>query len=115
MRCLDVDINSARSFLIDSYVFNFQTFLCNYSYSYGPNNKRRQNEMKRRSSFVKKRGFQCHFNVKFMGQIHEIAIITYNTYEHEDSQGWPFHGQHDTSGHARSVHQPKLQGTCFPR
>lgn len=64
--------------------------------------------MKRRSSFVKKRGFQCHSIVKFMVQIHKITIIKYNMYKHVDTQGWPCHGKHDNSGHPRSLHQPKL-------
>ena len=64
--------------------------------------------MKRKYSFVKKRGCQCHFIVKIMVQILEVAIITYNMYEHVDSQGLPCHGQHDTSSHARVLHQPKL-------
>ena len=29
-------------------------------------------------------------------------------YEHVDSQGWPCHGQQDTSGPARVLHHPKL-------
>ena len=39
-------------------------------------------EMKRRSSFVKKWGCQCHFIVNVMVQIPQIEIITYNMYEH---------------------------------
>jgi len=108
MHCLDVGINSAQSFFMDSYVLTFQEFLCSDSYSYSHEDKRGQNEMKRRTSFVKKRGFQCHFIVKVMVQILEITIITCNMYEHEDNEVWPCHVQHDTSGHARSWHQPKL-------
>lgn len=43
-----------------------------------------------------------------MVQNPEAAILTYNLYEHEDKQGWPCHGLHDTSGEARSLHKPKL-------
>ena len=68
-----------------SYGLTFQTFLCTYACSYGPKDKGGENEMKPRSSFVKMRGCQCHFNVKVMVQIPEITIITYNMYEHEYS------------------------------
>jgi len=93
---------------MDSYVLTFQIFLCSYACTYGLEDKRGQDEMKCRYAFVKKRGCQCHFIIKFMVQILEISIITYNMYEQVDSQGWPCHGQHDTSGHARSLHQSKL-------
>ena len=43
-----------------------------------------------------------------MVQSPHIAILTYNMYEHEDEQGWPCHGQLDTSGNARTLHKPKL-------
>ena len=29
-------------------------------------------------------------------------------YEHEDENGWPYHGQHDTLGEYRSKHKPGL-------
>jgi hypothetical protein len=38
----------------------------------------------------------------------KIAILTYNTYEHEDEEGWPCHGRHDKSGEARSLRKPRL-------
>ena len=64
--------------------------------------------MKQRTLFAKKRGFQCHFIVKVMVRSPHITILTYNMYEHEDEQGWPCHGQHDTSGNARTLHKPNL-------
>lgn len=106
--------------MLVSHVLSFQTFLCNYACSYGPDDRRGQHEVKRKYSFVKKRGCQCHFIVKIMVQIPEVVIITYNMYEHIDSKELPCHGQHDTSCHARALHQPKLSrdmvsyvGRCF--
>jgi hypothetical protein len=49
-------------------------------------------------SFVKKRGCQCHFIVNVKNKDPNIAILTYNTYEHEDEEGWPCHGRLDKSG-----------------
>ena len=57
---------------------------------------------------MQKRGCQCHFIVKVMVDNPDIAILTYNMYEHEDGEGWPCHGQHDTSHDARTLHRPKL-------
>ena len=57
---------------------------------------------------MKKRGCQCHFIVKVMVNNPNIAILTYNMYEHEDEGGWPYHGQHDNSGDVRFMHRPKL-------
>jgi len=81
--------------------------MCSYQCSYGPQDKREQST-KRRTPFVQKRGCQCHFIVKIMVQSPEIAILTYNMSEHEDGEGWPCHGQHDTSCEARTLHKPKL-------
>ena len=55
-----------------------------------------------------KRGCQCHFIVKVMVDNPEVAILTYNMYEHEDERGWPCHGQHDNSGDPRTLHRPKI-------
>ena len=55
-----------------------------------------------------KRGFLYHFIVKVMVDNPDIAILTYNMYEHEDGEGWPCHGQHDTSGDARTLHRPRI-------
>jgi hypothetical protein len=92
------------------YVLMFQTLLCSYTCSYGPEDKREKHTdpKKRRTSFVKKRGCQCHFIVKVMVQNPNVAILTYNVYDHEDGNGWPCHGQHDTSGEARSMYKPRL-------
>ena len=57
---------------------------------------------------MQKRGCQCHFIVKVMVDNPDIAILAYNMYEHEDGEGWPCHGQHDTSGDARTLHRPRL-------
>ena len=57
---------------------------------------------------MQKRGCQCHFIVKVMVDNPDIAILTYNMYEHEDGEGWPCHGQHDTSGDARALHRPRI-------
>jgi hypothetical protein len=43
-----------------------------------------------------------------MVQSPDIEILTYNMYEHEDENGWPCHGEHDTSGESRSKHKPRL-------
>ena len=90
-------------------------FWCSYHCSFGPEDKRGQQSTKRKTSFVQKRGFQCHFIVKVMVDNPNIEILTYNMYEHEDGEGWhedgegwPCHGQHDTSGDARTLHRPRL-------
>ena len=88
------------------YVLTFQALLCSYTCSYGPEDKRGKNTKKQRISFEKKKGVQCHFIVKVMVQDPDIAILTYNVYDHEDGEGWPCHGQHDTLGEARSMHKP---------
>ena len=93
---------------MESYALSFQKKLCSYSCSHGPNDRRGQDEVKRKYSFVKKRGCECHFIIKIMVQILEVEIISYNMYEHVDSQGSPCHGQHDTSGLVRVLHQPNL-------
>ena len=90
------------------YVLTFQNCLCSYACSYGPEDKRGKQAVKRRTSFAKKRGCQCRFIVKAMGKYPKIAILTYNMYEHEDGQGWTCHGRLDTSGEARSMHQPRI-------
>ena len=43
-----------------------------------------------------------------MHQIPNIAILTDNSYEHEDEDGWLCHGQHDTSSQRNSFHTPRL-------
>ena len=43
-----------------------------------------------------------------MNQSPNIAILTYNSYEHEDEDGWLCHGRYDTSSQRRSFHTPKL-------
>ena len=43
-----------------------------------------------------------------MVQSPNIAILTYNMYEHEYEQGWPCHGKLDTSGEARTLYKPKI-------
>jgi hypothetical protein len=43
-----------------------------------------------------------------MVQSPNIEILTYNMYEHEDENGWPCHGEHDTLGEYRSKHKPGL-------
>ena len=55
-----------------------------------------------------------------MVQNPKATILTYNLYEHEDKQGCPCHGLHDTSGETRSFHNTKLSrdiisyvGNCF--
>jgi hypothetical protein len=73
-----------------------------------PRGQERKTYKETRTSFVKKRGCQCHFIVKVMVQNPNVAILTYNVYDHEDGNGWPCHGQHDTSGEARSMHKPRL-------
>ena len=88
------------------YVLTFQTLLCCYTCSYGPEDKRGKHKKKQRTSFVKKKGCQCHFIVKVMVQDPDVAILTYNVYDHEDGEGWPCHGQHDTLGEVRSMHKP---------
>ena len=93
---------------MESYVLSFQTFLCSYSCSYRPDDRSGEDEVKQKYSFVKKRGCQCYFIVKLMVQILEFAIITYNMYEHIDSQGLPCRGQNDTLGPTRVLHQKKL-------
>jgi hypothetical protein len=74
---------------------------CSYSCSYGPEDKRGKRSNTCRGSFVKKRGCQCHFIVNVKNKDPKIEILTYNTYEHEDEEGWPCHGRHDKSGEAR--------------
>ena len=38
----------------------------------------------------------------------EIEILTYNNYEHNNTQGRPCHGIHDSLGDPRSMHKPRL-------
>ena len=38
----------------------------------------------------------------------EIAILTYNMYENENEEGWPYHGLCDTLPEARSMHKLRL-------
>jgi hypothetical protein len=59
-------------------------------------------------SFVKKRGCQCHFIVNVKNKDPNIEILTYNTYEHEDEEGWPCHGRLDKFGGARSLCKSRL-------
>eukprot|EP00253_Pinus_taeda_P028427 PITA_28427 len=79
-----------------------------YHCSFGPEDKRGNISAKRRTSFVQKRGCQCHFIVKVMHEIPDRAILTFNIYEHEDGEGWACHGQGDTSGETRALLRPKL-------
>nr|ADE76062.1 unknown [Picea sitchensis] len=58
-----------------------------YACSYGREEKRGKHTKKQRTSFVKKRGCQCHFIVKVMVQNLDVAILTYNVYDHEDGDG----------------------------
>ena len=37
-----------------------------------------------------------------------VAIITYNMYEHEDKDGWPCHRQFDRSSEPRMMYAPRL-------
>ena len=77
----------------------FEKHLCRYNCSFGPNDKRGKNPTKQRVNlFVKRRGFQCHFILKVMVSNPDVAILTYNNYEHKDAQGLPCHGRHDTLG-----------------
>lgn len=89
----------------DTAALRYEVYYC----SYGPTDKREDKPAKRRvNSFVKKRGCRCHFIVKVMVKDPEVAILTYNMYEHEDTRGWPCHGRHDASGEHRSMHKPRL-------
>ena len=81
-----------------SYVLTYQNLFCSYTCSYGPEDKREEWKTTPRRSIVKKRGCQCHFIIKVMVQDPDVAIITYNMYDHEDGQGWPCHGKRDTLG-----------------
>jgi hypothetical protein len=49
--------------------------------------------------------------VKVMVQSPNIEILTYNIYEHEDENGWPCHGKHDTSVSLGSSISQGFQGT----
>jgi len=83
--------------------------MCSYRCSYGPKDKR--NEPKpptRRQRYIQKRGCECHFIVKQMAGKPNVAIITYNMYEHEDKDGWPCHGQSDKSNEPRVRYAPRL-------
>ena len=44
--CIYVGMNSAQTVLMESYVLSFQTFLCSYACSYGPDDRRGQDEVK---------------------------------------------------------------------
>ena len=87
----------------------FEKHLCRYNCSFGLNDKRGKNPTKRRvNSFVKIRGCQCHSIVKVMVSNPNVAILTYNNYEHKDTQGFPCHGRHDTLGEPRSMHKTRF-------
>ena len=105
MHCLDVGINSSLSFFICIELSKKFMQLCLFIWPQGQN-RRKWNETN--ILICEKRGFQFHFIVKVMVQIPKITIITYNMYKHKYNQGWPCHGQDNTLGDARSMHQPKL-------
>ena len=90
------------------YVLRCCTLYYSYPCSYGPKDKRGDDAYKRRGLFVKKRGCQCNLIIKVLNQSPHIEILTYNTYDNEDEDGWPYHSPHDTSGDARALHCPKL-------
>ena len=90
------------------YVFRCIYSYCSHSCTYGLEDKRGDDAYKHKGSFVKKRGCQCHFIVKFLNHSPHIAILIYNTYEHEYEDAWPCHDQHDTSGKDRALYCQKI-------
>ena len=104
MCCLDL-LKPWLSFFVCTNNFDF---FCSYHCSFGPEDKRGNLSAKQRTSFVQKRGCQCHFIVKVMHEFPDRAILTFNMYEHEDREGWTCHGQCDISGETRALHRPKL-------
>jgi len=48
------------------------------------------------------------FHCKGYGSNPRYNILTYNMYEHEDEEGLPCHGKHDTSGEPRPMPKPRL-------
>ena len=90
------------------YVLRCCTPCCSYSCLYGLEDKRGDYAYKSRGSFVKKRGCQCHFIVKVLNQSPHIAILTYNTHDHEDEYGWTCHGQHNKSSDVRALYCPRF-------
>ncbi|KAH9320816.1 hypothetical protein KI387_015455, partial [Taxus chinensis] len=67
-----------------------------YWCSYGPKDKRGNPQPPiRKRSYARKRGCQCHFIVKEIGDKLGVAIITYNMHSHEDASGYLCHGKYD--------------------
>ena len=83
MYCLDI-LKPQLSFFVCT---NNLNFWFNYHCSFGPEDKRGNLSAKRRTSFVQKRGCQCHFIMKVMHEIPDKAILTFNMYGHEDGEG----------------------------
>ena len=53
-------------------------------------------------------GCQCHFIVNIMVHDPNIAVITYNQYDHEDGHGWPCHGKDNTLSDDVTQIKPRL-------
>ena len=55
-----------------------------------------------------KEGMPMSFYYKGFELEYHISILTYNSYEHEDEDGWPCHGKRDASREARSLYSPNI-------